>query len=250
MPHGTRRKGESGFYHVVTKRDGGQVIFEDDRDRRRFGAVMRNELGEKDASLFAWCFMQNHVHLLLHCSMETLSALMGRILADYAMYYNKRHARVGHLFQGRFHSKAVQSERQFLATVRYIHQNPLALGINDLAAYRWSSYREYVGRPFVSNVAFTLEVFGGVESFVAAHEIVETDRSLEPGCSGSKRFESEDQAIERAKIVAGCSELSEIAAAEKQSRDAMLASLKADGFTERQIARLTGISRSVVNRAR
>ena len=210
---------------------------------------MRETLNENDASLYAWCFMQNHIHLLLRCSLETLSILMGNLLADYARYYNKRHERTGHLFQGRFNSKAVQNEQQFLATVRYIHQNPIALGVNHLAEYRWSSYREYVGRPFLSNVSFTLEVFGGLKPFIEAHAIVETNRSLEPGCSGSKRFESEDQAIERAKEVTGCAELAEISGADKHSRDALLAILKADGFTERQIARLTGISRSVVHRA-
>lgn len=241
---------ESDIYHVTARGVGQQVIFEDDCDRRYLGSIMRKELDTRGVSLYAWCFMQNHIHLLLRCPLETLSAFMGSILAKYAMYYNKRHERSGHLFQGRFNSKAVQDDRQFLATVRYIHQNPLDLGVSDLATFRWSSYREYLGKPFISKTALALTLFGGMKAFIDSHEIVETDRSLEPGRSGSVKFENEDQAIERAKIVTGCAELAEISAADKQTRDTMLASLKADGFTERQIARLTGIGRSIVHRAR
>ncbi|MBQ9043409.1 MAG: transposase [Eggerthellaceae bacterium] len=241
---------EFDIYHVTARGVGKMDIFEDDGDRRRFGKLMRKQLSECDVELYAWCFMQNHVHLLLHCPLDALSRFMGCLLSEYASYYNWRYERVGHLFQGRFDSKPIKDERQLLATVRYVHQNPKDLGVTDWGAYPWSSYREYIGASFVTKTEVILRLFNGLEGFVLMHKTIETNRGLEPGPQGVKRFRSEDEAIARAKEVVGCKELSEIAAAGKGERDAMLVLLKNDGFSVRQIERMTGISKSVIQRAR
>ena len=245
-----RIQSESDIYHVTARGVGKQVIFEDDRDRRKFGKTMRDRLDECNVELYAWCFMQNHIHLLLHCPLSTMSSFMRLLLSDYARYYNWRYDRVGHLFEKRFDSKPVIDERQLLATIRYIHQNPHDLGVTDFSAYPWSSYREYIGAPFISSTALPLELFGSREAFADSHKIIETDPKLEPGYTSIMQFSTDDEAIERAKLVTGCFELTDIAAADKRTRDSMLFTLKSDGFTIRQISRLTGIGRSIIQRAK
>lgn len=240
---------ESGIYHVTARGVGQQVIFEDDADRKHFGQLMRRHLYEQGVVLHAWCFMQNHVHLLPCCSLDSLSLSMHQLLGNYAKYYNWRHKRTGHLFQERFSSKPVLDERQLLATIRYIHQNPCDLGVTDLAAYTWSSYREYVGKPFITDCAFALELYGGVEEFIRAHETLETDATLEPGYNKRARSaRTDDAAIALAKELLGCESLAEITAADKAMRDSALLALKNSGLSVRQISRITGISKSVIQR--
>ena len=85
MPHAARQKGESGFYHVVIKGDGGQVIFEDEPDRRRFLKYIGVALEEHPVELHAYCLMGNHVHLLVRDTQDNLSAFMKKLDESYAM---------------------------------------------------------------------------------------------------------------------------------------------------------------------
>ena len=245
-----RKQCESNIYHVTARGVNGQVIFESDCDRMKFADLLREHLDVFAVELLAWCFMQNHVHLLLRCPLEVLSCFMGHVLSEYAKYFNWKHGRDGQLYQGRFFSKAVESDAQLLATVRYIHQNPMALGVADLASYRWSSYVEYVDRPFIVNTDLILEMCGDTHVFAMMHKKLEADPSLEPGPRPRYVFTSDDEAIARAKQVTGVSELTAIASFEKEKRDACLAMLRNDGFTIATIERLTGIGRNIIQRAR
>jgi len=97
--------------------------------------------------MYAYCLMANHFHLLVETQLPNISKIMHYIKGSYTTYYNIRHRRTGHLFQGRFKSIVVDKDAYFLELTRYIHLNPVYAGIvPDPAAYRWSSYRGYLGR--------------------------------------------------------------------------------------------------------
>jgi REP element-mobilizing transposase RayT len=98
-------------------------------------------------SLYAYCLMTNHFHLLLETRLANISRIMHYIKGSYTTYYNIRHRRTGHLFQGRFKSIVVDKDNYFLELTRYIHLNPVRAGaVSDPVAYQWSSYRGYLGR--------------------------------------------------------------------------------------------------------
>lgn len=244
-----RDRCDSDVYHVTARGVNQQIIFEEERDRHRLFNLLQEDVDEFGVELYAWCFMQNHVHLLPHCSMETLSRFMEHILKQYAKYFNWHHGREGHLFQRRFFSKPVETDDQLVATIRYIHQNPIEVGVTDLLSYRWGSYREYLGVPGIVSTEFPMKLFGDTESFVSFHKKIENDRSLEPGQSLRMRYKSDDEAIAYAKQVTGLSELSQIASSDKKRRDELIARLRENGLTIAQISRITGISKSVVQRA-
>ena len=109
---------------------------------------------ERHCSIYAWCLMGNHVHLLIKEADEPIGDVMKRIASSYVYYYNNKYDRVGHLFQERFKSQPVDDWSYFLTLLRYIHQNPLKPHlVRDLKDYRWSSWNEYLGRfemPFSS----------------------------------------------------------------------------------------------------
>ena len=170
MPRIARKVAESGFYHVMLKGNGGQIIFDDDEDRRAFLAALSSSLEGTELSLIAWCLMSTHVHLLLSDESGCLSSVMHSLATKYAGHFNSRTGHLGSVFSGRFKSVPVESDAQLIAAVRYIHNNPEKAGICPAAEYGWSSYHEYVSVPFITNVNVVLDLLGGVEGFVAMSE--------------------------------------------------------------------------------
>jgi putative transposase len=121
-------------------------IFIDDNDRIEVGQRLCeiNELFGID--VHAYCLMGNHFHLLLHCPHGGVSPAMQRFSSLFTRHVNDRHGRDGSVFRGRFHSRVITDETYLLNACRYIHRNPLDIdGVNDLATYRWSSHRTYLG---------------------------------------------------------------------------------------------------------
>ena len=251
-----RTQCESNLYHVTTRGVARQIIFESDGDRAFFGKLLRENLVILDGKVYAWCFMENHVHLLFNLELANISVLMRNVQSRYASYFNLKYDRVGHLFQSRFDSVAIQDERQLLSVVRYIHRNPLDLGVMDLEEYQWSSYREYLGKPFFSSTDFVLELLGGVAEFKRLHmlddkEFEKGDEWVETICAKGTiaKNERESDVLEAQSILGGLTPLA-IGSLPKPQRDKALAELRAAGFTIAQISRMTGIGRNIIQRAR
>lgn len=246
-----RQACESNIYHITARGVGQQLIFEDNEDRKFLGRAMRSKLEQLEGELYAWCFMGNHVHVLLHMTLDRAALFMQGLLTGYAGYFNKKHGRVGHLFQSRYDSVAIETTSQLLATVRYIHLNPVGEFADCPGEYAWSSYREYVSRPFITTTKFVLGFFDGVDSFVDFHEQQRLD-PVEQQRQREKRrtFVSENDALRVAREITGLEELSALASLEKQQRNAKLAELKEAGLTIAQITRITGIGRNIIQRAK
>lgn len=134
-----RKQSEFDIYHVISRGTSQQIIFEDRADYEEFLKLLEAETKEGDFELYAWCLMSNHVHMLVHATLEVMALRMRRLLGTYAMYFNKKSGRVGHLFQDRFLSEPVYNDAHFLTLVRYIHQNPVKARIADVNQYQWSS---------------------------------------------------------------------------------------------------------------
>ena len=248
-----RKECESEIYHVISRGTGRQLIFEDDDDRELFVSLLSEYAGDAGIEIYAWCLMGNHVHLLLHASMERISECMRRLCGRYAQRFNARHGRVGHLFQERFRSEPVDDEPYLITVVSYIHYNPQKAAIANQQDYRWSSYGQYVGRNHGEGICATdlvLGVFGSVDSFAAYHSAYAHEAScmdVDQARSQTRAMSDED-AIALAEEVLGDLRLAELKALDRASRDAAVRSLLAAGFSVRQVERLTGIGRGVVQR--
>ena len=142
MTRRTRKSIPSDIVHVTVRGLGRRIIFEDDTDKRKFLDVFKSKLDGADITVYAWCLMDNHAHLLLRAQNDALSKAMQRTLVSYAQYFNGRHGHVGKVFQNRFSAQAVESEVHFLAAIRYIHRNAHEAGASNLCDYAWSSYRQ------------------------------------------------------------------------------------------------------------
>lgn len=135
-------------YHIMLQGVGGQTIFEDDEDRSRFCLLLQYASQLSRFSIHGFCLMNNHVHLLLQPHHEQLASGMHSLAFRYAQYFNKKNKREGHLFRGRYKSILVQNEDYLRRVIRYIHNSPSRLGLEEdlsLSTNAWNSYRAYTG---------------------------------------------------------------------------------------------------------
>jgi REP element-mobilizing transposase RayT len=150
MPRHARLDATGALHHVIIRGIDRSTLFADDSDRQRFVDKLGEYVSATGCSLYAWVLMSTHVHLLLKSGNCGLSGTMRKLLTWYALYFNKRHGRTGHLFQNRYKSILCEEERYFLALVRYIHLNPVRAGIvtdmRSLDHYRWCGHAVLVGR--------------------------------------------------------------------------------------------------------
>ena len=136
------------LYHVFSRTNSGDLAFLDSRDRVKFLEYVEKYVDIFQFFIHAFCLMDNHFHFLVESGKTSgLSEFMRRLLTAYTVYFNKRHHRHGHLFQGRFKSCVVDKANYLLELSRYIHLNPARSSkSSDPVKYRWSSFRHYVGR--------------------------------------------------------------------------------------------------------
>ncbi|MBL7156273.1 MAG: transposase [Candidatus Pacebacteria bacterium] len=134
--------------------------------------------------ILAFCLMPNHVHLLARQVQEGgITKFMRKIGAGYAMYYNKKYERKGHVFQGRYRIVHIKTQEQLKTVFVYIHTNPVSFivpnwkekGIKSeelqkvirfLENYQWSSYQNYLGKSdysFLTNIDFLTKIMGGID---------------------------------------------------------------------------------------
>ena len=132
------------FYHVLSRGNERREIFHDDRDYLRFLETLGKMVERFRVEIHAYVLMKNHFHLLLRTKEANLSRAIQWLSVSYSVWYNRRHQRSGHLFQGRFKSFLIENDRYFTAMCLYIHGNPLRAGIAERGSdYLWSSCRVY-----------------------------------------------------------------------------------------------------------
>jgi putative transposase len=134
------------LYHVTARGDRREAIFEDDDDRRAFLATLAEVVKRFNWLCYAYCLMDNHYHLLIQTPDSNLSKGMRQLNGVFTQISNRRHERVGHLFQGRFKAILVDSDAYLLELARYIVLNPIRAGMKKKPeSWPWSSYRASLG---------------------------------------------------------------------------------------------------------
>ncbi|MBP1759751.1 MAG: transposase [Firmicutes bacterium] len=140
-----RKYSSTGYYHIMLRGNERKNIFLNGEDRHKFMDIVHKKHSEAELLLFAYCLMDNHVHLVLKDNKNQISLIMKGIATSYAMYFNNKYRRTGHVFQDRFRSEAVEDERYLMAVIRYVHCNPIkAKLVEHPEQYKWSSYQWYM----------------------------------------------------------------------------------------------------------
>ncbi|MBC8060478.1 MAG: transposase [Clostridiaceae bacterium] len=147
MPRIARKKTCNAIFHVMCRSITEIQLFKDDFDKKIYMNFINKYQKLFKFRIFGYCLMDNHVHLIIDVNGSDISKVMHGINFSYAQYFNKRHKRHGHLFQDRFKSKMVQSERYLLTLSAYVHNNPIDIQKYKKCPeqYEFSSLATYLG---------------------------------------------------------------------------------------------------------
>jgi putative transposase len=150
MPRQPRLDAVDLLQHVMARGIERREIFRDDKDRKSFLDRLAVILEETQTQCYAWALIPNHVHVLLRTGTTPLSKVMRRLMTGYAVTFNKRYKRSGHLFQNRYKSVVCEEDPYMLELIRYIHLNPLRAGVvrdlKELDKYPWTGHSAILGR--------------------------------------------------------------------------------------------------------
>ena len=150
MPRQPRLDAPGLLQHVMARGIERRKLFRDDKDRQSFLDRLAVILEETQTQCYAWALIPNHFHLLLRTGPTPLSKVMRRLMTGYAVTFNKRHKRSGHLFQNRYKSVVCEEDPYLLELIRYIHLNPLRAklvqDLKDLDKYPWTGHTAILGR--------------------------------------------------------------------------------------------------------
>ena len=249
MPRRARKLSSTGIYHVMLRGINQQDIFEDEDDYLLFLAIIRECKDISKFELYAYCLMTNHVHLLLKTGEEPLELIFKRIGSRYVYWYNLKYQRIGHLFQDRYKSEAVEDDAYFLTVLRYIMQNPMKAGMETAPGnYQWSSYRSYLGEAdHLTDTGFAEGMFQCNKDLI--EYLNQKDESILLDNSEKPEGITDEKAGEIMWQITGCRSASEFQMLGKKQQREYAVKLRDKKLTLGQIARMTGMAKATIHRA-
>ena len=238
-----------GYYHVLNRGVEQRVIYLDDEDFQTFLEILCTGCQLYNIQLHAYVLMSNHYHLLIETKDENLSRFMKHLNASYAIYFNKKYKRSGHLWQGRFKSWYVTDEAYLYVLVGYIENNPVKANmVPALGEYEYSSYLSFIGKraPIVC-----LQ-----ESFVFVDFATEQEREEFLQCSVDERLLDEIKKASSLVVTSIKSKehlLEDLHkmfenTEENKKRDEVIFQAYEEGFSQYQIAEVLGYSQAYINK--
>ena len=249
MSRKERKMSGSGVYHVVIKGVDRQDIFIDTRDYYKYLDVLSLYKEECKYEIYAYCLMTNHVHIIIKENEVPLETIFRKLNTHYAMWFNKKYEREGHLQQDRFYSEPIETEAYLLTAIRYIHQNPIKAGIESEIGkqYRWSSYKEYERqKSTLTDIKFPLSIWPH-DDFMEFNQTVTDDECLD--INQKKKRITDEEAIKKLLDISRCKSKVEFDVLPTKEKMNIVSVLHEEGISERQLCRITGMSRGIVKHA-
>jgi putative transposase len=187
MPRKARIDAAGALHHIIIRGIEGRKIFRGDEDLENFLDRLAGLLPKTQTRCFAWALLPNHAHLLLQTGVVPIASLMRRLLTGYAVFFNLRYYRHGHLFQNRYKSILCQEDTYLKELVRYIHLNPLRAGLvadlKVLDRYPWAGHSALMGKikQDWQDTDYVLAYFGDTRSKARAAYRSFVDKGISEG---------------------------------------------------------------------
>ncbi len=253
MPRKPRVMSSTGIYHITLRSINQHIIFEDSIDYQKFLFILSDCKRKHEVEIYAYCLMDNHVHLLLHSSPERLASFFQSLGTRFVRWYNTKYSRSGHLFQERFHSMIINSQSHFLSALLYIHNNPVKANMCRFPSeYNWSSFNAYYGRinPLV-DVSLAEGMMGGKKNL--RHFFATADGSLNAQLFADDHPEiyhpmTDERALAIFKSVTNLKSTSDVSHIGRAKRNEYIRALRQKGVLVNQISRLMDVSPTTVKR--
>ncbi len=169
MPRQARLDAPGTLHHIMIRGIEGRDLFNDEQDREEFVDRLSKIVQKTGDKIVAWVLMSNHIHLLVFSGQYGISKFMRCLLTGYALWYNRKYKRIGHLLQNRYKSIVCEEEPYLLELIRYIHLNPLRANVvkslKELDNHPWNGHSVLIGK--VRNIwqdkDYVLSQFGNRE---------------------------------------------------------------------------------------
>ncbi len=248
MAREKRKRSETGIYHIMVRGIDGCKIFIEDEDKDKFIESIIKSKEKGHFSLYGYCLMDNHVHVLVREG-EEIGTSMKRITVSYVQWHNKKYGREGQLFQNRYKSEVVEDEAYLLTVLRYIHQNPIKAKITKTnKEYKWSSYNDYIdgfnGKKVEIDIDIVKGYFPNQSTFEEYMNEPNNDQCLE---YIEKKNYTDKQLINEIKRNYNIEKIGQMTIDE---RNRMISDIKENtGASIRQLSKVLGIGRGVIERA-
>jgi putative transposase len=158
MPRLARITLKNACYHIITRGNQKQTVFEDSQDYEKYLSILTKYKKKYKFKLFCFCLMPNHVHLIIEVKEPVmLSKIMKCLNLSYTLYFNAKYKKVGHLWQDRFKSKIIEKDAYLLECIDYIEANPVRVSlVTHLSRYPWSSYNFRITHKDILDNLFSL----------------------------------------------------------------------------------------------
>ncbi len=248
MPRIARIKASTGIYHIVIRGADHQLFFEESKDYCKYLDILSYYKESCNFEIYAYCLMSNHVHLLIKINDISLETIFRRINTTYAGWFNCKYNRTGFLQQGRYVSEPVEDTEYLLNIVRYIHYNPYKAGLEATigAQYPWCSYKEYLSSPLLINPLPILNIYGNVKHFLSHHTTIPTQKHLD--IDTLRKRLPDDVARDIIRTESYCETVNDFQNLSISERNKYLIDLHKKGISIRQLNRLTGTPKGVIER--
>ena len=181
MPRLARKNIQSPYCHVIVQGINREHIFKEDYLKDTYKNILKKYLKEIEVKILSYCIIDNHAHFLIYSDKtEYMTKLMRKVNTSYAMLYNSLNNRIGYVFRDRYFTQMISSEEQLYNCIVYIHNNPVkAKIVSKMNEYKYSSYREYIGKKeLITNEGIKL-VFGSSKNYIATFK--EIHKNVEIG---------------------------------------------------------------------
>lgn len=248
LPRTARKLSSTSIYHVVIRGLDRQIMFECPKDYTKYLEILSLYKEECHFELYAYCLMSNHVHLLIKITDISLETTFRKINTHYAVWFNMKYQRVGHLQQERFYSEPIEDESYFINVIKYIHHNPYIAGLEPSpgSTYKWSSFNEYSTNIFtLIDSSFVLGIMT-IKELLQVNEEFSDSKCLD--IDNVRKRLPDDVAMEIICNIASTDNCSSFNEMNIIQRNNYIREFHKKGVSIRQINRLTGISKGVIQR--
>lgn len=237
MPRKRRIIGKTGIYHIIIRGNDQQNIFIDLADRRFLLKRLKKYSEQFGINIYSYCLMNNHVHLLIGNANPFISKFMQKLTTSYARSFNLKYERTGHLFQGRFLSKPIETDENFKTVFRYILQNPEKAGLNTGKNRLWTNFQD------LRNNQNVISLFDNIQIMFKFLRESNNDRCMEYNDSNQI---SDSHCTRIILEIFNIDSIWNLKRMDKKLLLKKIKKLKTIGLSQNQIARITGINRKLI----
>lgn len=145
----------------MARGNNGENVLNEEIQKNKYSDILALYKEKIDFKLYAYCIMNNHIHLLIEVNDTPLSQIMQRVQQVYTQWFNRKYNRTGHVFQQRYKALLCDKENYLLQLVKYIHNNPVKVNLRGGIEYRWSSHIFYIGKKkdYIVDTSYVLSIF-------------------------------------------------------------------------------------------